>query len=491
MAAGTRLLWGRFFTRAGDQAWDFALPLTLLALWPERLDLASFFYLCVKALGLLLTPRVAALIDTRPRRAVTRLGLGLQFIGVAASLAALIGLAGVWASGASAGLAEALPSAGAIPGSAGAWASPGPITVTPGFVLAFALLVAAGLTGTLGALLMDIAIAADLAPSLFRGAELARFNSRFRQVDLATEVGAPVAAGLVLAAAPTPLWGFAGIAAWNLVSFAPEWLILDRVFRLRPELSAAKIAATEAVAQGSLRERVRAGWRVFRAQPAAPVMIAYALLWFSVLSPHGVLLTGFLRDGWRLPEWQIGLFRGGGAVFGLAATWLYPWLHARRGLAHATGAFLGLQAGAVLAAGLAFAAVGVAGVAGLGGPADTNAGGTGVTAGEIAGLGVASGGAAAVLLFLGAVLVSRIGLYGFMLGETQIRQEHIAPHVRGRVNGFASVLNHGASLVVLALAALLPGTSAFGALVALSVLCVGAGFVVYLGAGVAARLQSS
>jgi hypothetical protein len=43
--------------------------------------------------------------------------------------------------------------------------------------------------------------------------------------------------------------------------------------------------------------------------------------------------------------------------------------------------------------------------------------------------------------FLTLILFSRIGLYGFSLGEMQIRQTSIDPSARGEVNGFANALH--------------------------------------------------
>ncbi|MBK8201297.1 MAG: hypothetical protein IPK68_02845 [Bdellovibrionales bacterium] len=70
--------------------------------------------------------------------------------------------------------------------------------------------------------------------------------------------------------------------------------------------------------------QIKNGWTSFFREPVSQVVLAYALLWLSVLSPHGVLLTAYLKDGWKLPELTIGIFRGLGAVFGLLATVLFP-----------------------------------------------------------------------------------------------------------------------------------------------------------------------
>lgn len=51
-------------------------------------------------------------------------------------------------------------------------------------------------------------------------------------------------------------------------------------------------------------------------------------------------------------------------------------------------------------------------------------------------------------LFLGFILLSRIGLYGFGLGETQLKQQGISKENRGKVNGIASSLTGIATLIV-------------------------------------------
>ncbi|RYZ81738.1 MAG: ABC transporter substrate-binding protein, partial [Proteobacteria bacterium] len=162
--------------------------------------------------------------------------------------------------------------------------------------------------------------------------------------------------------------------------------------------------------------------------------------------PHGVLLTAYLKDGWNLPEWAIGTFRGAGAFFGLISTALFPWVINRWGLLKGTKQFILFQTLAVLG-GLGFFFL---------------------------------GGLAGQIGFLTFILFSRIGLYGFSLGETQIRQVGIAPEVRGEVNGFASALTGIATLVLYGAGALLPSTADFKYLVIGSVVFVVIACMVYL-----------
>lgn len=381
--------------------------------------IAALYYLLIRLAGVLILPRVAAVIDTTDRMVVIRLSLLLQFLGV------LLGAAGIyslWLTG-----------------------NNSPSFADPRFFATFTFLVFTGILGSLGASLMDIAIANDLAPSVFSGDELARFNSRFRQVDLATEVGSPVLAGLLLTITlEFPLFGFFLVAVWNLVSFFPEYGILNSVFKERPDLRRKSLPISDSMSQ-TFFQKLQAGWRAFFREPVAPAMIAYALLWLSALSPHGVLLTGFLQDGWRLPEWMIGLFRGSGAIFGLIATIVFPIALKRLGLMRASLFFLGLQSIMVLLASGLFLA----------------------------------GEAWAQIGFLVVILFSRVGLYGFSLGEVQIRQEGIHPSVRGQVNGFASALTGLATLLLFAFGTALPNTEDFKYLIFLSTSCICIAFLIF------------
>lgn len=54
------------------------------------------------------------------------------------------------------------------------------------------------------------------------------------------------------------------------------------------------------------------------------------------------------------------------------------------------------------------------------------------------------------MLFAALILMSRIGLYGFSLGETEIRQILIPAESKGRVNGFAQSLTSLATIGVYA-----------------------------------------
>ena len=408
-----QILFGRFLTRSGDQAWDFAVPLVLLKIFPDQIRFAAGYFLIVKLLHVLLMPKVASIIDQKSRLIVAYVGSSIQCLGVLFGTACLFYL--------------------------------NQNARTDYLWAVFTTLALSGLVSSLGASLMNISVGNDLVPSVIPGEQITHFNSRLRQLDLFTEVLSPVFAGLllVLNSARIPLLGLLLIAVWNLFSFFPEVLILRSIFEKNPKLLAKEFLSSALRIPFVLK--LKNGWTSFFKQPVAPAVLAYALLWLSVLSPHGVLLTGYLKDGMKMPEVTIGIFRGLGALFGLVSTILFPIAVARYGLIKGSRAFILFQVGMLIMA-LAFFLV-------------------------PSGLGHYG--------FLVFILFSRIGLYGFSLGEMQIRQMGIAPRERGEVNGFADALTGLATLLLYGFGTLLPTTEDFKFLIVGSVVFVALGALIF------------
>ncbi len=417
LSLAQKLMFGRLLTRSGDQAWDFAVPLVLLKIFPDQLRIAAIYYLLAKLMNVLLLPKIASLIDKLNRRNTAWLGIVLQLIGV------LVGVASI-------SLLSAID-----------WRETDWLSFFP--MLVFGSSVFGGFVASIGSSYMDIAISSDLVPSSLEKGELATFNSRLQQIDLFTEVAAPVIAGIILLIdTPVALAGFYLVALWNIISFFPELAILHSIFKDRPDLVSKEISGVGGNKE-TLLQQLAGGWSAFFKEPIAPVALAYAFLWLSVLSPHGVLLAGFLKDAWKLPEWGIGSFRGAGAFFGLAATIVFPVFVKKWGLLKSTKRLIQFQSLMLLCGLFCF---------------------------------YQSENLWGQIGFLIFILFSRIGLYGFSLGEMQVRQTRINPDVRGKVNGFASALTGVATLFLYAAGALLPKTSDFRILVIGSVLfvCIGA-----------------
>lgn len=379
-----RILLSRLLTRSGDQAWDFAVPMTLVVIVPGGLRATALYFLAVRLSHVLLAPRIGSLIDRWQRLRCAAVGIGAQTFATLAGLGIVVSLSHATQGTESSRLSAAL----------------------------LVLLIGTGVISSLGSLIMDIAVANDIIPTAIAPEHLSAVNSRLRQIDLATEVGAPILTGVLLAlsTAASPLLGFTIVACWNVVSFLPEYGLIRSVVLGHPGLRTKPLNATKSV-PAPLSRRLTAGWRDFIRQPIMPAVVAYALLWLSVLSPHGVLLSAFLKDGWNMPEVTIGVFRGLGAVFGLASTFFFPMLERRLGLVPASRLLIIFQAMMVCLSAFAF-----------------------------------GGSEGHQMAFLALILLSRIGLYGFSIGETQIRQLGIAEAERGRVNGFASAVTSIATL---------------------------------------------
>lgn len=413
--ASKRILWSRFLTHSGDQAWDFAVPLALIGIFPAQIDVVSFYYLVVRFCHMLLVTRLGRLMDRWHRLTAIKLGIGIQTLGVIVATAAILSLSRVHPAGSM-------------------WA--------PAAFVSYVVVIVAGLASSLGSTMMDIAVSQDWIPTVIPRQDLAKVNSHLKQIDLGTELGAPVVAGLLMAVTheSMPLLGFLLIALWNVISFFPEYQLLRGVFRTEAQL-ADKVVVVAPQRKRSPWQNIAGGWRDFMAQPAALSMTAYALLWVTVLSPHGVLLTAWMKAEWGLSEAWIGLCRGLGAVFGLGATVIFPQVLRRMGLVSGSRALIVFEAACLLVAGAFF----------------------------YLGKGYA-------VLFLAMILLSRVGLYGFTLGETEIRQVTIPQPVRGQVNGFASALTSLATLGVYGAGSLLKSTADFGILVygSIAFVCLGA-----------------
>jgi hypothetical protein len=79
--------------------------------------------------------------------------------------------------------------------------------------------------------------------------------------------------------------------------------------------------------------------KLFIKQPTFLIIFSYVLLWFNVLSPHGIVFTAYLNSiGYS--SWELGIFRGSGAIFGLITTFLFPPIVSKIGLVNASTIYI-------------------------------------------------------------------------------------------------------------------------------------------------------
>lgn len=414
MSNQIKILLSRFLTRFGDQAWDFAIPLVLISLFPGQLQSVAGYYLVSKIAQFFINPIVLRWIDHLSRKRIYQLGIGSQTISVLITWLIILFFSH------DLGLLHDFV-----------------------FWTVYSALALVGVIGSLGATLMEISVGYDLAADQIQRDELPLFNSRLKRVDLITEVTAPVFAGLILMMPQMNGWnvGFSLVATLNFLTFIPEYLLLSSIKGIDQK----KTIQSEGLQTNPIQE-FKAGFKYFKDQSFVIPMLAYAFLWLSVLSPHGVLLAGYLKDSGHISELNISIFRGFGAFFGMVPTFVFPILNKNFGLVKTSQILLGFQTACVLIGALAFQL----------------------------------GGSNALIIFLIMILFSRIGLYGFSIAESEARQLFIPAHLRGRINGVGVSLTSFATLILFGLGTLLPQSSDFSSLVWLSAISVLIGFLVLL-----------
>lgn len=399
MNTKTNIVLSRTLTHSGDQAWDFAVPIALTTVLPHRLDLVALIYFVSKIGHTVFLPWLGSLIDQVKAITSYKLGLSIQFLGVALQ-------------------AVFLSYHSSIP------------------TLSIIGICAGGILSSLGSSCTSIIVNHDLVPSLFSHHELANVNSRIRQVDLASEVCAPVITGIILSLSLKYLdiAGYWIIAIWNLASFFPEYFLIRNILRSQTDRA---FHANHTTLKTPLWTALGRGWKLVIKSSVSITILSYSLLWLSVLSPHGVLLTSYLKDSWRTPEIVLGGFRALGAMFGLTATLVFPAMVKKMGVLEASRLCLNSQAVFVTLSLICF---------------------------ELSNQ----------LLFLTFILFSRIGLYGFSLGEQEIRQLEVPKQLRGSLNSSATALNNLANLSLLAVASFVVTNQSFNILIyisAISVVC--------------------
>ena len=411
-----KILLSRFLTRFGDQAWDFAVPLVLIQIFPGKMQLIALVYLFSKLAQILIGPSISKRIDNTKRINIYKLGIGSQTVAMILMWFAIISLFLGQYEGANFSVSQ--------------------------YALILVLLSIFSAISNLGSSLMDISVGFDLAVDVLPENELTTFNSRLKRLDLITEVTAPIFTGLIfsLFTSKSEYWGFTTIAILNLLTFMPEYFLLKAT---QNSASYKEKISIPSAPSNFLRVFIESIQKL-KHKPYALVIVSYAFLWLSALSPHGVLLTSYLKDGTKVSEMTIGLFRGFGALFGLIPTFLFSIIKEKHGLIKTSKLFVLFQFICVLATAFSFFYL-------------NN-----------------------VYVFLALILFSRIGLYGFSIGETELRQLLIPKDKRGEVNGIANSTTSMATLVLFLVASLIGDTANFGIMVVFSVLAVFAALVLFL-----------
>lgn len=327
------LLVAHTITKFGSKGWEFATPLLLLNFSADgSLFAPTLFGLVIFLLKFLIGPAAGLWMDRAQRLDVIRTGIALQTIGVCAALL-VYGLL-CWAQA-----ADAMSSA-------------------VGWLLIGGM-VLCGVVEALGALISSVSVKKDWVPTLWDASReqdtLATVNTWMANIDLVAEMFGPLAAGVALYVCG-PGGGFVLIGFANAFSFGVEICMLLSVYHGSAKLATPKPAKPGATdgAKSRLGDLIEA-WPLFVSQPSGiPMLVAsYSLLYLTVLSPHGVVLTAYLQTRGVEPP-ALAAFRALGALAGVAGMAAFRILSPKLGLRPLASLHLWILAVAVAVAAASF-----------------------------------------------------------------------------------------------------------------------------------------
>ncbi|KAL7625837.1 hypothetical protein AAE478_005060 [Parahypoxylon ruwenzoriense] len=307
-----RLYTSHFLSTWNSRLFEAAVVYFLASVFPDTLLPVSLYAVIRNVAAIALTTPVGTWIDSANRLTILRTSILGQRVSVAASCALF------WAMLQAPGL-----SPGAIHG-------------------LFSATVVLACVEKLSAGINLVSVERDWIVVITEGNEAARrtMNARMRRIDLFCKLVGPLAIALIAAASvPVAVYTTLGM---NLASVFIEYTCIEKVFKMVPTLrrqpqrlrrSQESIAGPgQDPSRGSTGiERIRhlvshalmiPSLRIYFSQPAVIPSFALSLLYFTVLSFSGQMLTYLLASNITL--WQIGIIRAGSTIFELSATWIAP-----------------------------------------------------------------------------------------------------------------------------------------------------------------------
>jgi hypothetical protein len=300
-------------------------------------------------------------------------------------------------------------------------------------ILTFSIIALGGVASRVGSSLADISIMADWVPRIFTDHNLSIINSRLRRSDLIMEVIAPFFAGFILLNS----WGFELIATMNILSFCAEYVLLKKIYNTYQKQLTPFVESKDQPQNQHLITSLKKA----AALPIFPLILATATVWFTVLTPHGNLLAAHLKDFYQTPEDTLGIVRSLGALIGIIPTIFHAQLIKKFGALHLAAYHITFQIIALIIAAIALHGL------------------------EI------------LWLSLAAIIISRIGLYGFLLAATEVIQREVPDAIRLEVTGVNSSLKYLASMLLYCAAMVWSSSQDFIMLSLGTILIIGTGAV--------------
>lgn len=442
-----------FLSTWGQRAWEFLVGLVMLEIHPSSLLLVSIFGLCDAAAVVLFGPAVGLFVDSMPRLKAACTMYIVQNTAVAVSAASCLTLVLNWGS-------LAYPSSSTETTS-------GTLLPSPHHGLAYwvfvVIAILAGSISSIGALGATLCVEREWTKTLSGtdSVQLASMNAVMKRIDLTCLIASPIGVGLLMAYRLDA--AIIGVLVWNVAAWIPECSLLKRAQNASPVLATPKPSFSGADSSGTTAngnnnntnrrsgsdafvpneyrssklgscwanlkvvERIQtqlSGWAAYIHQPAAPAALSLALLYLTVMS-FGTLMTAYLK--WSgIKEAELSIYRGVGALSGIAATLVFPTLQKKWGLIPTGAAAIWAQLICLVLA--ATPAI----LSRTNNPLLEEDGedGTGTT-----GNSSSSSSALVMRLLILGLILSRFGLWGFDLAVNQILQETVPSVNLGAVNG--------------------------------------------------------
>lgn len=327
---------------SSDRSAEFAVYLFLISLFPTTLLPSSLYGFFTTGCALVFSGPVGGLVDTRRRLRVVRATIAVQKVSVAIAYSALLVLF--------LHLRSQAAEAGSDIGSGS----------FPLVWFLFSVIVAAGSALKLGTVCLSVAIERDWVTTISAGsgARLTRLNVILRRIDLGSKLLCPLFVSLLTStagdvAAVSTLFGIAGAGmvfelVWINVVWR-TWPILaeeENARRLRngidTDASAPVGSLTLFQRTSNLVKALPSGlrqivddWRSFIHVSIFPTSLAVSLLYFTVLSFDGTMISWLKTSTYS--DGLIAGMRGLAVLMGLMGTVLAPWLEKRVGLVRAAG----------------------------------------------------------------------------------------------------------------------------------------------------------
>jgi solute carrier family 40 (iron-regulated transporter), member 1 len=477
-----------FLSTWGQRAWEFLVGLVMLEIHPSSLLLVSIFGLCDAAAVVIFGPAVGTFVDSMPRLKAASTMYIIQNTAVAVSAASCLTLVFKW---------------GTLANTSAAAAATSPHHGVAYWIFVVIAMVT-GSISSIGALGATLSVEREWTKTL-SGTDsdaLAAMNAVMKRIDLACLIASPIGVGLLMTYRIDA--AIIGVLVWNVAAWIPECSLLKRAQMASPVLSASRIFpdigyanrnytnsnsttnGANLVSSTSPSEQTNklfsswtslklitrlktqlSGWAAYIQQPAAPAALSLALLYLTVMS-FGTLMTAYLK--WSgLKEAELSIYRGFGALSGIGATLVFPFLHRKWGLLPTGVAAIRTQLVCLVLAATPAIVLGTK-------TTSTSPGGENI--GQESADGSSSSASVRRLLVFGLIL-SRFGLWGFDLAVNQIIQETVPSVHLGAVNGVQGSLQSLFQMLAYVAGVVIWRPDQFSFLMAGSVAAVGAAAVLF------------